>query len=129
MFRISYCICLYLPLTTINKLRCPDAVNFITLPPELSKSLVNEKKWVHSVNILNSSHIFGNNSFKYLLLMYKYSFLQTHEHKYHYLHTDVVINWLKSNINQINFICIKIIKEFGAYVHCVLDNSISPRDY
>ena len=28
-------------LTSINKLRCPDAVNFITLPPELSKSMAN----------------------------------------------------------------------------------------
>ena len=39
-------IYLHLPLTSIHKLRYPDAVSIITLPPEPSKSLVNEKNMV-----------------------------------------------------------------------------------
>ena len=58
----------------INKLRCPDVVNCITLPPELPKPLlVNKKKLLHNVNILNSFHTFSINKFKYLLLIYIYS--------------------------------------------------------
>ena len=70
IFGISLCVYLHLPLTSINKLRCHDAGNFITLPPVLPKSLVNEKNWLHNVNIFNSFHILGNNSLKYLFLIY-----------------------------------------------------------
>ena len=55
------CIYLYLPLTSINKLRCAEAVNFITLPPGLSKSLVNENNCLNNVNILNFFNIISNN--------------------------------------------------------------------
>ena len=65
--RISYCIYLDLPLTSINKLRWSDDGNFIS---KLSKSLENEKKWLYNVNIFNSFHIVSKNSFKYLLLIY-----------------------------------------------------------
>ena len=63
-------ILVHLPLTSIKKLRCPDAAYFITLPAELLKSLVNEKNWLHNVNIINYFYIFNSNSFKYLLLIY-----------------------------------------------------------
>ena len=57
-----------LRLTSIKTLRCPDAVNFITLPPELSKSLVNEKNWLHNVNIFNSFHIFNQIFVSYIYI-------------------------------------------------------------
>ena len=75
--RISQCIYLHLPLASINKLRCPDAGNFNTLPPKLSKSLANEKKLLHNVNVFNSFHIFINNSFKYLFYIYIYMHLDS----------------------------------------------------
>ena len=73
----------------LNKLRWPYAVNFITLPRELTKSLVNEKNWWHNVNILNSFHIFINNSFKYVLLLYVVS-SRLMNINIIYLHLDVV---------------------------------------
>ena len=55
-------------LPRLKNSRCPNVVNFITLPPELSKSFVKDKKLLYNVNILNSFHIFRNNSLKYVLL-------------------------------------------------------------
>ena len=93
----------YIYIYLVPRLTNYNAVYFITLPSELSRSLVNAENWLHNVNIFNSLHIFSNNSFKYLLLspshdllfviyiyiyiyIYMYSFILINEHKYRYLH-------------------------------------------
>ena len=81
----------------------PQCCNF-TLPPEISKSLVNEKYWLlHNVNLFNYFHILSViHSNIYFLYTY---FILIKEHKYHYLHSisiQLLLNLLCSGLDSAN---------------------------